>query len=84
MFWIDGASGAQWYPSFFADEAIGRRDLERVSQALGALPGAIKWQFFTTPKHSLDGRTPVDAIKDGNADTVVRTALETVERNLGR
>lgn len=84
MFWLDGASGAQWYPRFFADETISRRELERVSQALGELAGAIKWQFFTTPKHSLNGQTPVAAIKDGRADAVVRTALETAERNLGR
>jgi hypothetical protein len=84
MFWLDGASGAQWYPGFFADDAISRRDLERVSVALGELPGAVKWQFFTTPKHSLDGKTPVEAIREGKSDAVVRTAVETLERSLGR
>ena len=27
------------------------------------LPGWSKWQFFTTPKASLGGRTPLDALK---------------------
>lgn len=84
MFWLDGPGGAQWYPAFFADTASSRRDLERVSVALAGLPGAVKWQFFTTPKHSLDGQTPVAAIRDGKTGRVMRTALEAVERNLGR
>jgi hypothetical protein len=84
MFWVGGNKGAQWYPSFFADDMTDRRMLEQVSVALGDLPGAVKWQFFTTPKHSLDGRTPVDAVRAGALDRVLRTAGEVMERNLGR
>lgn len=84
MFWVDGAKGAQWYPSFFTDAMIDRRMLEQVSVALGDLPGAVKWQFFTTPKHSLGGRTPIDAVRAGALEQVLRTAVEVMERNLGR
>ena len=83
-FWIDGIGGAQWYPGFFADASLGRREVERVSVALADLPGAMKWQFFTTPKHSLEGRTPVETLKEGKSEDVVRAALEIVERSLGR
>lgn len=84
MFWLDGHSGAQWYPGFFADASTSRRDLEAISLALADLPGAMKWQFFTTPKHSLQAQTPLAAIRHGKVDDVIRTAREVVERNLGR
>lgn len=84
MFWIDGPAGAQWYPSFFSTEQIHRRDIGRVSVALGDLPGPAKWQFFTTPKHSLNGKTPLAALENGMAEQVLRTAAETRERSLGR
>ena len=84
MFWVEGPSGAQWYPDFFATGQGLRRDIERVSVALADLPGAAKWQFFTTPKHSLDGQTPVAALEAGNVEQVVRSAAEFKERNLGR
>lgn len=84
MFWVDGPSGTQWYPDFFATGQAHRRDIERVSVALADLPGAAKWQFFTTPKHSLDGRTPVAALEVGYVEQVVHSAAEFKERNLGR
>ena len=84
MFWIDGPAGVQWYPSFFATEQFNRRDIGRVSVALGELPGPAKWQFFITPKHSLDGKTPLAALESGMAEQVLRTAAETRERSLGR
>ncbi len=84
MFWVDGPAGVQWYPSFFATEQIQRRDIGRVSVALGDLPGPAKWQFFTTPKHSLNGKTPLTALESGMAEQVLRTAAEVRERSLGR
>lgn len=84
MFWLGGTNGAQWYPSFFADGSLNRRDLEQVSVALGELPGATKWQFFISPKHSLKGLTPVDVLRQGALERVLRTAAEVTERNLGR
>lgn len=84
MFWIDGPAGVQWYPSFFAIQQIHRRDIGRVSVALGDLPGPAKWQFFTTPKHSLHGKTPLAALEGGMTEQVLRTAAEVRERSLGR
>lgn len=84
MFWLGGTNGAQWYPSFFTDGSLSRRDLEQVSVALGELPGATKWQFFISPKHSLKGLTPVEVLRQGALDRVMHTAAEVRERNLGR
>jgi len=84
LFWVDGPGGVHWYPGFFATSRAHRRDLERVSVELGELPGSTKWQFFTTPKHSLAGRTPVQALESGDVDRVLRTAGEFRERSVGR
>lgn len=84
MFAVDGPGGAQWYPAFYGSSGANRRDIEKVSSALADLPGDAKWQFFTTPKHSLGGRTPLDALAGGALEQVVRTAAEVRERSLGR
>jgi hypothetical protein len=42
MFWVDGSSGAQWYPSFLASDQAHRRDIEQVSVTLANLSGAAK------------------------------------------
>ena len=84
MFWIEGARGEAWYPVFFVDSAANRRDIERVALALNQIPGGSQWRFFTTPKYSLGGRTPLDALFDGALSSVLQTAHEFVERNFGR
>lgn len=68
MFFVDGPSGTQLYPAFFVTDKQKRRILEKISRALGDLPGPSKWQFFVTPKLSLDGRSPVAALNDGDVD----------------
>lgn len=80
MFYLDGPSGENWYPAFFADTAIARRTLEQVCKALGPLPGASKWQFFTTPKVSLAGRTPLAALAEGDSEAVLQAARGFLER----
>ncbi|MES2264618.1 MAG: hypothetical protein V4724_39470 [Pseudomonadota bacterium] len=80
LFSLDGPSGTLLYPAFFANPAANRRDLERVSQALGDLPGPSKWQFFTTPKASLRGRTPIEALANGETDSVLVAAAGFRER----
>lgn len=80
MFSVQGPSGMQLYPAFYADSMSNRRMQYRVSQALGQLSGAIKWHFFTTPKHSLAGRTPLVAIKEGDIEAVMRAAEGYKER----
>ena len=74
MFSIDGPNGAKVYPAFFADPRFIRAELERVSRELGPLPGASKLQFFMTPKGSLNARTPIEALANGDLDTVLKAA----------
>lgn len=74
MFSIDGPGGIKVYPAFFADPRYNRVDLERVSRELGYLPGASKLQFFTTPKGSLNAKTPIEALAKGDLETVLKAA----------
>ena len=74
IFTVDGPSGAQLYPAFFTDSRYNRRDLEHVSKVLGDMPGPSKWQFFTTRKGSLNGKTPLEALLSGNLDKVLVAA----------
>lgn len=62
IFFIAGPDGQRLYPAFFADTRYDRQELEKVSQALADLSGSIKWAFFMTPKRSLAGKRPLDAI----------------------
>lgn len=80
MFSVDGPAGRQLYPAFFTDPKYDRREVERVSQALGDLPGPSKWQFFTTGKGSLGGRTPLAALANGDIDSVLIAAAGFRER----
>ena len=84
LFCIEGSRREDWYPAFFADSAASRHDIERVARALNPLPGDVKWMFFTTPKYPLSGQTPLEALGDGAVASVLRTALEFVERIRGR
>jgi hypothetical protein len=72
---------ARYYPVFFADGDLRRRPLEHVSKALGDIDGWEKWVFFTTSKSSLDGMTPLDALRnDVPEKVVVQAALAFAER----
>jgi hypothetical protein len=62
LFTVDGPNGVSYYPTFFVDESLDRRTVARVSRALNGLPGASKWAFFTSPRHSLGGLTPLEVI----------------------
>lgn len=74
MFTLDGPSGRKVYPAFFADPRCNREHIERVSQALGDWPGPSKWEFFISPRESLNGLTPIDALARGELDHVLRAA----------
>lgn len=84
MFYLDGPSNSQWYPSFFVRDKEGRRQIESISVALGDLSGPMKFQFFSSPKHSLNGETPVKALEAGRIEDVLRSAEAFRERSLGR
>ncbi|MBB5405063.1 hypothetical protein [Paraburkholderia youngii] len=62
LFTVDGPNGVSYYPAFFLDESLDRRTVARVSRALKELPGASKWAFFTNPRRSLGGLTPLEVI----------------------
>jgi hypothetical protein len=68
------------FPGFFFDKRYVRRHLASVCQVLGSLPGGSKLQFFTKPKGSLGGRTPLDAPAAGDVALVRRAAQGFVER----
>ncbi len=80
MFAIAGPNGKMLYPAFFADPKYDRRQLAKVSQALGDLAGSSKFQFFTTGKMSLAGKTPLEALAAGDLQKVLVTAAGFVER----
>jgi hypothetical protein len=79
MFTVE-VDGERLYPAFFADPDLDRQQLEAVAKELRELPGWSKWQFFTTPKASLGGRTPLDALKAGKLQEVRRAAVGFAER----
>jgi hypothetical protein len=74
MFVLSGPSGGYYYPSFFADPRYDRPVLEKVCKALSDLPGASKWDFFTTPKISLGNKAPLEALAKGKLDAVLIAA----------
>lgn len=70
----------EYLPDFFLDERYERHQLQAICKLLGDLPGGSKLQFFTTPKGSLSGQTPLDALMDRKAAAVRRTAQGFAER----
>lgn len=74
------SGGERYYPAFYDDRRQERRHLEAVSKLLGDLPGGSKWLFFTTPKGSLAGRTPLQALTRGKLDAVKTAAQGYAER----
>lgn len=66
--------GIRTYPSFLADPHFDLRQVGNACARLGNLPGGSKWQFFATAKGSLSGRTPLQAIADGDFAAVMRSA----------
>lgn len=80
LFALDASGGRLLYPSFYADGKLSRRDLAAVTRALGDIPASSKWQFFTTPKASLGGLTPLEALERGQRQAVMVTAAGFLER----
>jgi hypothetical protein len=80
LFALEGGGGRLLYPAFYSDGVVSRKVLEAVTRALGDLPASSKWQFFTTPKASLGGVTPLQALERGERQAVMVTAAGFVER----
>ncbi|USJ00821.1 hypothetical protein MUG10_00725 [Xanthomonas prunicola] len=55
----------RYFPTFYADNNYERKHLDVITKILGDLPGGSKIQFFLTPKGSLGGAAPLQAIADG-------------------
>lgn len=72
--------GDEYIPEFFLDERYDRRQLQSICTVLGDLPGGSKLQFFMTPKGSLNGQTPLDALMDRKVAAVRRSAQGFAER----
>lgn len=79
VFYVE-VQGRRYFPRFFVDPTLERRQVEDVSKALGELPGASKLQFFTTGKGSLAGKTPLEALADGQYSRVRAAAQGFAER----
>lgn len=62
IFYVDGGRNERYYPAFFADADLDTKAVRKVTKALGDLPGASKWLFFTSPRESLGGLTPLDVL----------------------
>jgi inhibitor of KinA sporulation pathway (predicted exonuclease) len=69
----------RYYPMFYADSRLSRHILEDITKTLGDLDGAQKWQFFTMPKGSLSGKTPLEALQAGLVEKVLIAAHGFVE-----
>lgn len=81
MFALESPSGEPAYPAFFADPRLDRPKLEQISRALGDLPGASKYGFFTTPKISLKSRSPLEFLAaGGDMQSLLKTARGHRER----
>ena len=74
MFFLKGPRGRNVYPAFFADRSLDRNVLERVARQLGDLPAASKYFFFTSPRTSLGGKSPLQALAKGKVDAVLKAA----------
>jgi hypothetical protein len=79
IFSLQGPSGTAVYPAFFTDKMLDRPVLERVAKALGDLPGASKYFFFTSPRISLGGKSPLQALAKGKIEEVLKAAQAFVE-----
>lgn len=78
LFAITGPQGRSFFPAFYADAHIKRTDIEQVARVLSPRdPGSQYW-FFTSVRTSLQA-TPLDALRAGRLDAVIRAAEMHVE-----
>jgi hypothetical protein len=70
VFSVDLFDGRTMIPAFFIDARFNQRQIHAVCELLEPLPGGSKWQFFSTPKGSLAGKSPLEALLDGGLHAV--------------
>ncbi|MBK4738766.1 hypothetical protein [Noviherbaspirillum pedocola] len=80
IFAVISPSGALGFPAFLADPRYDANKLHAVVETLAPLSGAEKYAFLTEPAHSLNGRTPLEALEAGESDLVLRAAAACAHR----
>lgn len=73
VFAITGPGGRAYYPAFYAAPGIQREHVERVTRTLALLHPRSQYLFYMTVRTSL-GETPLDALRAGRLDAVLKTA----------
>lgn len=79
VFFVE-VEGIKKFPTFFLETQYSRRQLEAITRAMGGLHGGSKLQFFTSPKGSLGGITPLAALLRGKYQLVKSCAQAYAER----
>jgi len=80
IFAILGPAGDDYYPAFFADQGLNRREVEKVAKVLEGVPALSKYHFFTSESTYLGSVTPLDALKKGRLAEVLIAATAFEER----
>ena len=73
LFSVQAPSGVGYFPAFYGDPSIDRRELGRVAKVLSGLPAASKYHFFVSKSFTL-GMTPLEALAEGHVKDVLTTA----------
>lgn len=68
----------RYFPRFYCEGVVDRGVVEKVAKALGALPGAVKYNFFRSKRVSLKGKSPLEALAAGEVDRVLEVAVDFV------
>ena len=69
-----------FFPTFFLDRSVAQANLRAVRRCLAPLDDARKWLFLTRPKLSLNGLSPIDALRADRYAPVLRAANAFLER----
>ena len=72
--------GERWILQALAHPAIDRRRLARLCRVLHAVPVGARLRFLASPKGSLSGLTPIDALIAASWADVIRAAQGFIER----
>jgi hypothetical protein len=80
MFALLGPRGEYYYPAFYADGNLNRREVEKVAKVLGGLPAPSKYHFFTSKSLFLGAVTPLQALTKGRLEDVMIAATAFKER----
>ena len=80
VFCVVMSNGMTMIPAFFVDARFVQRQVQAVCKVLEPLPGGSKWQFFSSSKGSLGGKSPLEALLAGQLHAVKMCAEAFRER----